>query len=50
MKIISKRMKTKEEIEEMQKEGWQTFSMPTKKRTPEGTAPSPTKDKTKKQK
>lgn len=32
------------------KEGWQTFSMRTKKRTPEGTTPSPTKDKTKKQK
>ena len=32
------------------KEGWQTFSMRTKKRVPEGTASSPTKDKTKKQK
>ena len=32
------------------KEGWQTFSMRTKKRTPEGTATSPTKDITKKQK
>ena len=50
MKIISKRWKTEEEIKEMQKEGWQTFSMRNKMRTPEGTVPSQTKNKTKKHK
>ena len=50
MKIISKRWKTKEEIEKMMKEGWQTFSMPNKKKTPTGTTLSHSKEKTKKQK
>ena len=48
MKIISKRWKTEEEIKEMMKEGWQTVSLPKKKRSPIESTCSPTRDKTKK--